>query len=80
MENNLQSLNNYLFEDLEKLSDDGIMSDEDSFKKEINRAKAISNIGNTIVGNAKIVLEAKKHADEMDEEDAMKYLQIGNGK
>ena len=80
MENNLQSLNNYLFEDLEKLSDDGIMSDEDSFKKEINRAKAISNIGNTIVGNAKIVLEAKKHADEMGEEDAMKYLQIGNGK
>ena len=39
--------------------------DEENFKKEIQRAKAVSNICSTIVSNANLVLNARKYADEL---------------
>ena len=75
MNNNLSSLNNYLFEELERLNDDESLQ-EDKFDKELKRAKAISGIGMTIVNNAKVVLDARKYAMEIGEDDPNKVLQI----
>lgn len=56
--NKLTDLNNHLFEQLERLNDDTLT--EDKLKQEINRATAMSNIGNTLVNNAKVILMAYK--------------------
>lgn len=63
MNNNLESLNNYLFEELERLNDDENLIKEENLDKELKRSKAITQVANQIVQNAKVVLEAKKHAD-----------------
>lgn len=64
MKNNLSSLNNYLFEELERLNDDETLQQEDNLKKELNRSKAISSIAKNIIDNANTMLEAKKYVDE----------------
>lgn len=64
MKNQLGDLNNYLFEQLERLNDDEGLQDEDNFKKEMDRSKAITSIGNTIINNYKLALDAKKYAAE----------------
>ena len=64
MKNDLQSLNNYLFEELERLNDDESLMNEDMLEKELKRSKAITQISNQIVQNAKVVLDAKKHCDQ----------------
>ena len=43
MKNNLSDVNNYLFEQLERLNDDETLESEDNFKKEIQRKNAIKN-------------------------------------
>lgn len=65
MKNDLGALNNYLFEELERLNaDDELVGD--NLDREIKRAKAVATIGTTIVNNAKLVLDAKKYATEND--------------
>lgn len=64
MNNNLESLNNYLFEELERLNDEESLSSEELLDKELKRSKAITQVACQIVQNAKVVLEAKKHADQ----------------
>jgi hypothetical protein len=64
MNNNLESLNNYLFEELERLNDDESLNSEELLDKELKRSKAITQVACQIVQNAKVVLEAKKHADQ----------------
>lgn len=63
MKNNLLDLNNYLFEELERLNDDKTMKNEETLEKELKRSKAITEVSNQIVQNAKIMLDAKKHTD-----------------
>lgn len=65
MKNSLSDVNNYLFEELERLNDGETLEVEDNFKKEIQRAKAVSNICSTIVANANLILSAKKFADDL---------------
>lgn len=65
MKNSLTDVNNYLFEQLKRLTDDEQLEDEANFKKEIQRAKAVSNLCSTIVASANLVLNAKKFANEM---------------
>lgn len=64
MKNNLQDLNNYLFEEIERLNDDEELNSEDKLDKEIKRSKAITNVAQTIINNANLVLNAKKYAEE----------------
>lgn len=59
MKNNLNEVNNYLFEQLERLNEDDILKEGDNFKKEIQRSKAISSLCSTIVSNANLILNAK---------------------
>lgn len=65
MNNDLDSLNNYLFEELERLNDDEELQNDEKLNKELKRAKAIAGISSSIVNNAKVILDAKKYADEM---------------
>ncbi|MBR2677808.1 MAG: hypothetical protein IKE63_00110 [Bacilli bacterium] len=65
MKNDLNSLNNYLFEELERLNDDETLDKDENLQKELKRAKAISGISTSIVNNAKLILDAKKYADEV---------------
>ena len=57
---NLGTLNDYLFDELEKLSKE---LNEEDLMKEINRSRAISSLAKNIIDNANVVLEAKKYID-----------------
>ncbi len=65
MKNDLNSLNNYLFEELERLNDNEELDNEEKLNKEIKRSKAITNVAQTIINNANLVLNAKKYSDDI---------------
>lgn len=58
MKNTLIDLNNHLFMQLERLSDEGLSSEE--LEKEIIRTKAITEVAGKIIDNSSTVLEAMK--------------------
>ena len=58
MKNKLSDLNNYLFEQLERLNDTELKGE--GLTEEINRARAIGGIANTIINAGSLVLEAQK--------------------
>lgn len=58
MKNTLGDLNNHLFAQLERLSDEDLTEEE--LEKEINRAKAIEGITKNIISNANLVLQSQK--------------------
>ena len=60
--NKLSDLNNHLFEALERLNDDELMAGENG-TKEI--ARAIADVGHTIIDNANLMLDAVKTLDDM---------------
>ena len=62
MKNTLSDLNNYLFEELERLTDD-TLSNED-LQKEITRSKSVQGIAQTIVNNAQLALNTMKQIYE----------------
>lgn len=68
MKNNLESLNNYLFEELERLNDDDELDTDEKLEKEIKRSKAITNVARSITDNANTILEARKFAYETGKE------------
>lgn len=62
MKNTLNDLNNYLFEQLENINNYSLTDEE--LEKEIKRSEAVQKVARTIIDNANLVLQAKKHADE----------------
>lgn len=60
MKNNLSELNNYLFEELERLNADDELDTDEKLDKEIKRSKAITSVAQTIINNANTVLDAQK--------------------
>lgn len=63
MKNTLNDLNNHLFAQLERLSDEGIKGEK--LLEEINRAKAINDVATRIISNGSLVLNAMKYRDDM---------------
>ena len=61
MQNTLKDLNNYLFEAIERVNDDELT--EEQLEKETKKADTIVKIGQTIISNAKIQLDAWKEAN-----------------
>lgn len=59
---NLSDLNGYLFEQLERLNNDELSSDE--LSDEIERSKAISGIASNVINNASLVLKASETFDK----------------
>ncbi len=62
MKNKLIHLNNHLFEQLERLNDADLKSEE--LQEEMSRAKAITGVANQIINNARLVFEATKALSE----------------
>jgi len=58
----LNDLNGLLFDQLHRLSKDGLRGDE--LRDEVGRAQAVSMISRDIVSNARLVLEADQHRAE----------------
>ena len=58
-ENKLQDLNDYLFEEIERLQDD-----EADLEAEVKRAEAVTKVSNVIISNATLALTAQKLAAE----------------
>lgn len=76
MNTNLTDLNNYLFEELERLNDDEMLDQDNNLDKELKRAKAITGISTSIVNNAKLVLDVKKYADELGIQNETEVLKL----
>lgn len=76
MKNKLADLNNYLFEELERLNDDEELQDENKLKRELERSKAITGVSQQIISNANVILKAKIHCDQFGD-DLGEFLQLG---
>lgn len=66
MRNTLGDLNNHLFAELERLSDEDLKGEE--LLEEISRAKAVNEVASRIIANANVVLQAKKATNDFLEE------------
>lgn len=62
MRNTLGDLNNHLFAQLERLSDEELTGEQ--LQEEIKRSKAISDVANRIVSNGELVLQGQRFAAE----------------
>ena len=62
MKNTLGDLNNHLFMQLERLSDEELTGYK--LQEEIIRTKAIASVASQIIANGSLVLDARKLADE----------------
>ena len=76
VKNKLSDLNNYLFEELERLNDDEELKDETKLKKELERSKAVTSVSQQIINNANVILKAKIHCDQFGD-DLGEFLQLG---
>lgn len=79
MNTNLKELNNYLFEELERLNADDEL-DGENLDREIKRSRAIANISQTIINNANLVLDAMKFSDESGRDTVPILLEAKNDK
>jgi phage protein len=75
MKNTLADLNNYLFESIERITDDDL-SDE-QLEKEIRRSDAVQKIAKTIIENGHLALSAKKYVDEQGGEQTVDMPMLG---
>ena len=62
MQNKLSNLNNHLFAQLERISDEDTKGDE--LKEEMERAKSVTNVAHAIINNAKLLLDAQKALEQ----------------
>ena len=63
MNNKLSDLNNHLFAEIERLSDEEL--NEDELKSEIDRARTITSVSKQIIENGALALKAEKFKQEM---------------
>lgn len=62
MKNSLVDLNNHLFAQIERLSEEGL--DGEELKKEVGRAKSMVSVSSQIVNNGRLMLDAAKFRAE----------------
>lgn len=61
MKNSLLDLNNHLFSQLERLSDEELSAE--ALQQEIGRAKAVTDVAGAVIHNAALVLKAHEMAE-----------------
>lgn len=74
MRNTLGDLNNHLFAQMERLSDEDLVGEE--LQEEISRAKAVSSIAKDIVSNANTVLKAQEQLGSFEKRDSKALSKI----
>lgn len=62
MKNTLADLNNYLFEQIERLNDDELNGDE--LEAELRKADAITKVSEKIIANGELAFKTMKHMDD----------------
>lgn len=72
MKNKLSDLNDHLFVQLERLSDDGLTADD--IAKEVTRTDALVKVSEQIINNANLVLRGAALVAEYGGKDAMEHL------
>lgn len=65
MKNTLTDLNNHLFAQLERLSEEGMVHEQLVFETE--RSKSLTIIARTIVDNARLMLDAQTRINDIPE-------------
>lgn len=74
MKNSLADLNNHLFAQMERLSDESLKGDK--LAEEISRAKAVTGISTQIISNARLVLDAEEFR-RLSPGDTPEVLRVG---
>jgi len=79
MKNTLGDLNNHLFAQLERLSDEELKGEE--LEEEISRAKSVTSVASQIISNGSLVLDAAKLSEDRMNADTRvpKMLEGGKG-
>ena len=62
MKNTLTDLNNYLFEQMERLTDDSLT--EDQLELELKKTDGIIKVSETIIHNGELAFRVIQHADQ----------------
>lgn len=65
-DNTLLELNNILFDELRTLTDDSLSEEE--LNRELKLSKQVVSVSQTIINNANLLLQAKKHIDSTKED------------
>ncbi len=68
MRNTLGDLNNHLFAQLERLTDEDLTNEQ--LEKEIRRSKGVTSLASQIISGGHLVLRAKQAAEESLDADA----------
>lgn len=71
----LNDLNEYLFQEMDRLTNEDLSADE--LDKEIRRSDALQKIAKTVIDNGALALQAKKYLDEYGEGDKVELPLIG---
>ena len=77
MKNKLIDLNDHLFCELERLSDEDLKGEE--LQEEIGRAKSVSNVAAQIINNANLALKAQMAINDGLIKRAPQMLGVVNG-
>lgn len=75
MKHTLTDLNEYLFQQLDALSNGDLTGE--ALDKEIERSKAIQGIAKTVIEGANVALQAKKHMDEYGDGGTVEIPMLG---
>ena len=62
MKNTIADLNNYLFEQLERLNDDDLT--EEQLERELRKTDATTKIAEKIIANGELAFKTMKHMDD----------------
>ncbi len=76
--NTLIDLNDYLFEQIERLNDEELRGDE--LDQEIKRSKAVASVANQMINLANTVLDATKFNNEYESMGKAPRILIGDSK